>query len=101
MRQKGVTKEALSFVKKHSEELVNKQGLTLKKAFYKCAGGIEGLTLSGRTLRKVFEGVHIHTNSIELLIKELGGETFLNKDKIDIKNEEQKEDNSEAIPSNE
>lgn len=105
MRQKGASKEALSFIKKEGEALVNKQGLTITKAFNMKKGAIQGLTLSGRTLRKVFEGIHIHTNSIEQLITELGGKFIIIKGKISIKNEEEAAEetdiHSEAVSSNE
>ena len=87
MKQKGVTKEALSIIKNEYQIILDSEGLTHTKAFVKPANSIRDISISGRTLRKIFNGKQVHINTITMIIKELGKEWFLNNNKIDIKNE--------------
>ena len=91
MIQTGVTKRAVEFIKKECGPLLDKQLLTLAKAFNRPRHGIDTITISGRTLRKIFNNEYVHPNTIENTIKELGGKIILINGKIDIEHEEETE----------
>jgi len=84
MRQKGVTKEALSVIKDKCLSMLDKQGLTLKKAFRKKKGEIGNISIGGTTLRKIYDGDHVHTDTITNIILELGESVRLEKGLICI-----------------
>lgn len=87
MKQKGATKEAIDFIKKECLGIFDTMVLTQGQAFNLDKGKINRITISGRTLRKIFENEHIHTNTIKATIKELGGKVCMINGKIDIENE--------------
>jgi ABC-type methionine transport system ATPase subunit len=98
MRQKGVTRNALSIIKNECEKEFEQLNLTINQAFVKTANSLGRITASGRTLRKIFNSEHVRESTIRTLIKELGLKQSILNGKIDIKNEEEKEDiNSEPI----
>lgn len=90
MNQKGVTRKALAIIKKEYQNILDDQKITPKKAFAMRANTIKGIAISGRTLRKIFTGEHVHVNTIESIIESLGKELVLNNGKIDIEDETNK-----------
>ena len=91
MKQKGVTQRANDFVVSNYQSILDSQLITQKEAFDKPANTIEGITMSGRTLRKVFNFQQVHVNTYKRCIEQFGKEWILTDNKIDIE-DEQKED---------
>lgn len=79
MRQKGVEKLALKLIKDKYLSILDKQGMSLKKAFRKKKGEIENISIGGTTLRKIYDGNHVHTDTITNIILELGESVRLEK----------------------
>jgi len=71
-KQKGVSAEALEFIKSEYLSLLDNYGFTVVSATRQASNTIKGITVSGKTLRKIFEGVHIHTKTVKSIILELG-----------------------------
>ena len=82
--QKGVTQEALSFVKREYQLILDNQNLSPVKAFRKKANEIQDISISGKTLKKVFEGIHVHVDTIKGIIEGLGEETIFVNGQISI-----------------
>ena len=93
MKQKGVTGRAISILKKECEKEFEFLNLTKKQAFVMPALSLGKISASGRTIRKVFNGVHVQESTIRKLIEVFGFEQSIYNGKIDIKNEtEEKEE---------
>lgn len=84
MKQKGVTRRANDFVVNQYQLILDKQLLTQKEAFDKPANTIEGIAMSGRTLRKVFNFQQVHVNTYKRCIEQFGKEWILTDNKVDI-----------------
>ena len=67
-RQKGVTKEAIKTLKTECLKVLDNLELQPKYAFLKKKDELKPIEVSGRTLRKLFKGEHIHTNTILSII---------------------------------
>lgn len=90
MKQKRVTRSAMFIIKVGCLNILDKQLLTSERAFVKKKGEIKNISVSGRTLRRIFDGEHVGLTTIETLIKEIGREHILVNGQIDIKDEASK-----------
>ena len=77
MKQRGVTQRANNFVVTRYQSILDKQLLTQKEAFDKPANTIEGISMSGRTLRKVFNFQQVHVNTYKRSIEQFGEKWIL------------------------
>lgn len=91
MKQKGVTRRVISMIKKEYVLILDSQGLTPTKAFAMPANSIKGIRISGRTLRKIFNGKQVHIHTISKIVTSLGRICFLRNGILDISNEKEKE----------
>jgi hypothetical protein len=87
MKQRGVTKRANAFIVMCYQKLLDKELLTQKEAFEKKANEIEGISMSGRTLRKIFNFHQVHVNTYKRSIEQFGKNWILTNNKIDIEDE--------------
>ena len=97
MKQKGVTPWAMAVIKTGCKKQFDDLNLTPNEAFIKPKKSLGMITVSGRTLRKIFQNEHVHVNTISKLIEELGKKKCITNGKIDIKDEEQENNNIEPI----
>ena len=88
MKQRGVTKEANDFIVMQYQAILDNKLITQKEAFLKNANEIEGVTMSGRTLRKVFNFQQVHVNTYKRSFEQFGKEWILTDNKIDIEHEQ-------------
>ena len=87
MKQKGVTKEALGFVKNGYQSLLDGQMIRPKEAFKMKASELKDINISGRTLRKIFKGDSVSIDTITNSIEQFGKKWILKNGEIDIDNE--------------
>lgn len=88
MKQQGVNKSDMSFLIKGIKAILDSENITPKAAFNKKIGGIKGISVSGRTLRRMFDGEHLHVNTIRKIIKDdLKQKTFLENGILNIDHE--------------
>jgi hypothetical protein len=88
MKKPIATKKTMSFIQKRYKEVVIKEKTTLEKVFLTKKGAVNGVTVSGATLRKMFNGQYVHFNTIAKVLEEFNKEWDLDKNgKIDIDND--------------
>lgn len=97
LTQNKVTKKAITKIIKYCQKALDDQKLTQAKAFEYKSGEIKGISISGRSLRKIFTGERIHINTITKTMKDLGIEWIINNGKIDIEDETKEDNNSEGV----
>lgn len=90
MKQKRVTKNAMFIIKMGVTTIMSDQLLMPEEAFVKKKGEIKNISVSGRTLRRVFDGEHVGLSTIKSLIKSIGKKHILVNGKIDIEDEASK-----------
>lgn len=89
MKQRGVTKKAMKFVIDSYSLLLDKHRIPQKEAFDYKANTIEGIPMSGKTLRKMFNGHHVHANRYRDSIERFGKDWILTDSKIDIADDQE------------
>jgi len=88
MKQRGVTKRAADFVVSSYQLILDRELLTQKEAFEKQANTIDGISFSGRTLRKIFNFQQVHVNTYKRSLEQFKKEWILTDNKIDIEHDQ-------------
>ena len=86
-KQQGVSKVTLNTLKTECLKVLDNLELQPKYAFLKKKDELKPIEVSGRTLRKLFKGEHIHTNTILSIMETFKLNHTINNGLIDIKNE--------------
>jgi DNA-binding Xre family transcriptional regulator len=94
-KQRKVSKEAIKIIKTGLKSVFDKNLLSLTRAFRAKKGEIKGISVSGRTLEKIFHGHHIHLNTIKKICDELGEVAEMENGVIYINLPEKIEENEE------
>jgi len=68
LTQNRVTTKAIHALIKECQKLLDNQGLMQTKAFGCKKGEIDGIPISGRSLRKIFTGERVHVHTITMLM---------------------------------
>ena len=87
MKKRVATKKVYSYLEKEYQNIIDKALLRKEKVFLQKKDTVKGISISGATLRKIYEGKYIHENTIIKSLKQFNKEWDFKNGKIDIKND--------------